>query len=98
MTLASNLIKLHMNYSTFLIRGVDSPYSEVNDFTIVNLIESPSIIFGGLESSIQLEIVSCHTCLLRDDVGIDYPLCDMALEENLQNISPLFLLVILLVR
>ena len=91
MTLASNLIKLHMNYSIFLIRGDNSPYIEVNNFTIDNLVEFPSIIFRGLESCIQLEMLSCHTCLLRDNVGIDYLLCGMAQGKFAKYIAALSL-------
>ena len=68
-----------------------SPYIKVNYFTIDNLVEFPSIIFRGLESCIQLEILSYHICLLLDDVGIDYPLCGMALGKFAKYIALLSL-------
>ena len=67
MYMALNLKELYVDNSTFLITGDD--INNMEDFSLPDIIEHPSIIFQGLQACVQLEILSCTNYYLYDWEG-----------------------------
>lgn len=89
MNLALNLIELYVDNSTFLITGKD--INKMEEFSIPNIIDYPSVIFEDLQTCLQLKILSCKNCYLRDWVGHDIRLCGMTRGKFVFHIAPLSL-------
>ena len=63
----------------------------MEEISLPNIIEHPSIIFWGLQACVQLEILSCMNCYLRDWEGKDTQLCGMTRGKFVFHIAPLSL-------
>ena len=69
MYMALNLRELYVDNSTFLITGEEINNMEV--FSLPNIMEHPSVIFRALQACLQLKILSCTNCYIRDWAGHD---------------------------
>ena len=89
MNFALNLMELYVDNSTFLITGTDR--NKMDHFSIPNIMDYPSVIFEGLQTCLQLRILSCKNCYLRDSAGHDIRLCGMTRGKFVVHIAPLSL-------
>ena len=63
----------------------------MEEFSLPNIMEHPSIIFQGLQACVQLKILSSTNCYLHDWEGRDTRLCGMTRGKFVSHIAPLSL-------